>query len=329
MAITGLDRLAAPFTAGKGVILTLHHVTPVAPAHFPENAGLAITPDFLDRTLGLLARLGYAIVPLDAVPDFLAEGGGPRFAAITIDDGYRDTLDHALPILVRHGAPFTLFVCPGFADRQAPLWWLDLEEALMRLDRIRLDLPDGAFLADARNEAEKHAAFRALYWRLRRLDEPSLRAGAASLSSAAGIDQLARTERLCLDWEGLRRVAAAPLATIGAHTLTHPRLATLSEAEARAEMAGSRERIRAELGVEALHFAYPVGDPASAGERETALARELGFRSGVTTLPGVLGARHAACLHALPRVSVNGLFQREGYLRTLLSGLPFVFGRTG
>jgi peptidoglycan/xylan/chitin deacetylase (PgdA/CDA1 family) len=325
MAASGLDRLAAPFLAGRGVILTLHHVMPVAPAHFPENAGLAITPDFLDRVLRLLARLDYAIIPLDALPSRLAGEGSGRFAAITIDDGYRDTLLHALPVLKRHSAPFTLFVCPGFAERTAPLWWLDLEEAVMRLDRLRLDLPSGAFVADVTTDTAKHGAFRALYWHLRRLSEPDLRAGVAHLCMAAGIDPLARTERLCLDWQGLREIAAEPLATIGAHTMTHPRLATLPEAEARAEMAESRARIRDELALEARHFAYPVGDPASAGARDFRLARELGFASAVTTSPGVIAARHARALHALPRISVNGLFQREGYVRALVSGLPFLF----
>lgn len=328
MGFAGLDRLAAPFCAGRGVILTFHHVTPVAVARFPENAGLAIEPAFLDVTLGLLARLGYEIVPLDAVPERLARPG-PRFAALTFDDGYRDTLTHALPILARHQAPFTLFVCPGFAERTAPLWWLDLEEAVMRLDRFSLDLPDGGFVMRAESEAAKLRAFRALYWRLRRFDEPTLRGAVARLCRVAGIDPLARVARLCLDWRGLAEIARHPLASIGAHTLTHPRLAKLPEAQARAEVLGSRTRIAAELRVETRHFAYPVGDPTSAGARDYAMIRAAGFATGVTTILGPLHARHAAMPEALPRLSVNGLFQSEASLRTLLSGLPFAFSRGG
>ncbi|MDX3810325.1 MAG: polysaccharide deacetylase, partial [Bosea sp. (in: a-proteobacteria)] len=39
--------------------------------------------------------------------------------------------------------------------------------------------------------------------------------------------------------------------------------------------------------------------------------------------PGHLFAEHADHLHALPRVSLNGLHQNEAALRALLSGLPF------
>ena len=55
--------------------------------------------------------------------------------------------------------------------------------------------------------------------------------------------------------------------------------------------------------------------------REVELAREAGFISAVTTRHGVLQPGHAAHLHALPRISINGNFQRVGYVRTLLSGL--------
>ena len=65
------------------------------------------------------------------------------------------------------------------------------------------------------------------------------------------------------------------------------------------------------------------GDPGSAGPRDFALAAEAGFESAVTTRPGHLLPEHAGHLHALPRVSLNGLHQNEAALRALLSGLPF------
>lgn len=322
----GLDRALASRTRGRGVILTFHHVRPEALSRLPENAGLSITPDFLEAVILLLRRLDYDILPLGALAAGLADPAPARpVAVLTFDDGYRDNRDFALPVLRHHGAPFTLFVCPGFAERSAPLWWLDLEEAVLKLERIRLALPGGDFEAHATDQAAKLALLRALYWRLRECDEPALLAAVASLAHEAGVDQAARVAALCMDWDELRDFAAEPLATIGAHTLSHPRLAKLGEEEARVEIAGSRDRILSELGIDARHFAYPVGDPGSAGPRDHALAREAGFATAVTTVPGVL--RPGAALHALPRLSVNGLFQKERYLRALISGVPFVLKR--
>jgi peptidoglycan/xylan/chitin deacetylase (PgdA/CDA1 family) len=123
-----------------------------------------------------------------------------------------------------------------------------------------------------------------------------------------------------MHWHELSELAADPLVTIGAHTVNHPRLRTAREAVARHEMAESASRIEAVLGIRPAHFAYPFGDPTSAGPREFALARELGFKTAVTTRPGVLFPEHREHLTALPRISLNGEFQRLRYLRVLTSG---------
>jgi peptidoglycan/xylan/chitin deacetylase (PgdA/CDA1 family) len=47
---------------------------------------------------------------------------------------------------------------------------------------------------------------------------------------------------------------------IGAHTVTHPRLTELAEADARAEMKSCRDQIQDRIGKRAVTFAYPYGD---------------------------------------------------------------------
>ena len=80
------------------------------------------------------------------------------------------------------------------------------------------------------------------------------------------------------------------------------------------------ERIEASLALRPEHLSYPVGDATSAGPREFRIAAELGFKTAVTTRPGVLFPEHGAHLTALPRISLNGEFQQSRYLRVLLSG---------
>jgi peptidoglycan/xylan/chitin deacetylase (PgdA/CDA1 family) len=106
-------------------------------------------------------------------------------------------------------------------------------------------------------------------------------------------------------------------------------LAKHDEAAARQEIAASKSVIEERLGRPVRHFAYPVGDPTSAGAREFRLAREAGFATAVTTRPGHVFPGHVAHLHALPRVSVNGLFQSEAAMRSLLSGVPFLMFNRG
>ena len=124
-----------------------------------------------------------------------------------------------------------------------------------------------------------------------------------------------------MDWQELGELAADPLCTIGAHTVNHKMLMKMADdAAVRAEMDMSRAVLEAALGQRPQHLAYPVGDPTSAGPREFRIAAELGFKTAVTTRPGVLFKAHRDHLTALPRISVNGEFQQQRYLKVLMSG---------
>jgi peptidoglycan/xylan/chitin deacetylase (PgdA/CDA1 family) len=125
---------------------------------------------------------------------------------------------------------------------------------------------------------------------------------------------------LCMGWDELATLAADPLVTFGAHTVNHPILTKLDDKAARAEMASSRDVITAALGTRPAHLAYPVGDRLAAGPREFRMAQELGFKTAVTTRPGVVFRKHAEHLTALPRISLNGNFQSPRYAKVLISG---------
>lgn len=326
---TRLHHMLAPLTRGRGAILTLHHVRPWRGDAFAPNRLLEVEPAFLDAALGRIAALGYDLVDLDEALLRLGRSDARPFVALTFDDGYRDNVEHALPILERRGAPFTLFVTTGFAERTARLWWVELEEAVRALDAVTVPLEGAAFILPSRSPEDKQAAFAALYWRLRNGSEARLLGVIADLMRQAGLSSPAIADRLCLDWVGIEALAGHPLCTIGAHTLTHPMLAKHGAGEARREMAESRRIIEARTGRPARHLSYPVGDPSSAGPREFAIAEDLGFASAVTTRPGTLFAAHDAHRHALPRLSLNGHWQTLDSVEVLLSGAPLALWNRG
>lgn len=330
---TGLHRLAAPFARGAGAILMFHRVRPALARDFAPNRLLEITPEFFDSVLTLLAELGFDIVSLDAALCRLGQRQEQKkekekekqrpFAVLTFDDGTRDTRDFALPILERHGAPFTLYVTTGFADRSARLWWVELEEAIRRLPQIAVEIGGESLIWPARNAQEKTAAFNDLYHHLIAGPEDRLLDVIARLGTEAGLKSDALVDDLCLDWDGIETLAQHPLCTIGVHTLTHARLAQHGADVVRRELVESRRSIEAHIGKAARHLAYPVGDASSASAREFAIAKDLGFASAVTTRPGMIFPQHRAELTALPRLSINGNWQSLGAVEILLSGAPF------
>jgi peptidoglycan/xylan/chitin deacetylase (PgdA/CDA1 family) len=178
---------------------------------------------------------------------------------------------------------------------------------------------------DCRTVHEKRAIYASIYAWLRRLPtEEEVRRVIRELSRRYQIDIAEFCEDLCMTWDELAALASDPLVTIGAHTVNHVMLKKVTEKAARTEMEMSRSVIAASLGVRPQHLAYPVGDPTSAGPREFQIAQELGFKTAVTTRPGVLFRQHRNHLTALPRISVNGEFQRMRYLRVLMSGAATV-----
>jgi peptidoglycan/xylan/chitin deacetylase (PgdA/CDA1 family) len=314
--------LMRPFVGGVGVILTLHHVRPPRFDRFQPNRLLEVTPSFLDDVLGWLRRCRVDLISLDEMYRRLVEGDTRRrFVCVTIDDGYRDTLDWAHPILRRHRVPFAVYIPTSFPDRLGELWWLALEAVVARSKRINLLIDDQERGFECATVADKRHLFDQLYRYLRNLKtEEEVRRVVRDLAGRYQVDIAAFCEELCMDWDELTKLASDPLVTIGAHTVNHVMLAKVPEKSARSEMEMSRAVIEASLGVRPGHLSYPVGDPTSAGPREFRIAAELGFKTGVTTRPGVIFREHRKHLTALPRISLNGEHQQMRYVRVLLSG---------
>lgn len=325
LGASGVTRALSPAFRGLGAIFMLHHIRPGGAAKgFAPNAGLEVTPEFLDAAISHVRARGYDIVPLDEAARRIAAGGdGPPFAVFTIDDGYRDNAEIAWPVFRAHDCPFTIFVCTGLIDGTLELWWRVLEEAIAEADEITATLDGEILTLPARDAAEKRAAFATLYWPVRTMGEHAQRRWIADFAEMHGIDMMARCRAAAMSWEEVAAIARDPLCTIGAHTVNHFALARLSRDEAAHEAAQSRDRLADVTGEPPRFFAYPYGDPDSAGAREFALMAELGFEAAVTTRKGVIQARHAHQLTALPRVSLNGLYQDVASLDALISGVPF------
>jgi peptidoglycan/xylan/chitin deacetylase (PgdA/CDA1 family) len=321
---SGAHRLASQYLAGFGAILTFHRVRPATTDAFQPNRLLEITPEFLEEVIASVREAGIDVVSLDeAHRRLVTSDRSRRFVALTFDDGYRDNLEFAWPVLKRHEAPFTLFVASAFADGRGELWWAALEKAIARHPSIEVELDGVERVFDCATPRAKQQAFDAIYVHLRSCTtEDDLRRPVREIAFGYGVDMANQCGELCMGWDELAEMAADPLVTIGAHTVSHPILAKLPAEAVRAEMAGSVRRIEEKLGVRPAHFSYPVGGPDAAGPREFVIAGEVGFKTAVTTHPGVLFANHARHLHALPRISVNGEFQRRRYIDVLLSGAP-------
>src|SRR4051812_23314913 len=246
---SGAHYLLRPIFAGVGVIFMLHHVRPRREAVFQPNHHLEVAPEFLRAMLAHLRNLDIDIVTPDEVHQRLEEGNfARRFACFTLDDGYRDNRDFALPVMREFDAPLTVYVASDFAEGNGRLWWVALERVLAKASSIEVPMGGVVTRFETSTPVAKQAAFDRLHDWLRTLPgEHDMQREISALCTRHDVDESKIARDLCMSWHELKPFAGDSLVTIGAHTITHCNLAKQTEATATFEMTTGRTRIEAEL----------------------------------------------------------------------------------
>jgi peptidoglycan/xylan/chitin deacetylase (PgdA/CDA1 family) len=296
-----LSGLAAPLRdrlGGIGAILLLHEI------HDDVRSELmtGCSPAQLAEVVTTLRRDGWDIVSIDEALRRIAEPRpGRPFAVLTFDDGYRDNLTRALPILRRLEAPLTVYVPTGAPTRELYAWWLALRVLIRSHDHIVVDGMERSFsCGDLGGKIEALKTVSAwVHEDYRRKDR------LAPVFAAYGISLPSVANDYFMSGDELRDFAGDPLVTIGAHTTSHAALSTLDADEVRREMADNRSYLEQLLGRAIVHFAYPYGDARACGAREAGSARALGFQSAVIVEASPIFGEHRTDLHSLPRIAVR------------------------
>jgi peptidoglycan/xylan/chitin deacetylase (PgdA/CDA1 family) len=273
----GLARRAFP-------ILTYHRVNDHRDPFFA-----ALPTDVLEAQARHLAR-HYAVLSVEELVDRMSLGTLPRnAAAITFDDGYRDTLTHAAPILARHGLAATVFLATGFVGTTDMPWHDRLASAFKLSARATVISPSGEELVIESREG-RLAALAETRAQLKTLGEEQFRRAFNQLLEGLGASDHRAAENAMLSWDEVRSLRGQGF-VIGAHTVSHPILSRVSPERARAEILGSREMIQGACGVAPRSFAYPNGRPADYTAEVVDIVRAAGFSCAVTTRFGLNTAR--------------------------------------
>jgi peptidoglycan/xylan/chitin deacetylase (PgdA/CDA1 family) len=320
--LSGYARLVERRAGGAGAILRFERVRPARSVAFQPRRAHGITPEFLDRTIGALKRWKFDIVGMDEVFRRAVSLKQPRrFVCLTFDGATRDLMTFGYPVLAKHGVPFTVYVPTAFPDGLGEAWWLALEAVIARSDRIALvmDRVEKRFeVADLDGKVRLHDFL--LGW-LRSLGPEDLSAAINDLCRRYSVDLAGLSREASMDWDDLATLAADPNATIGSMTVNAPVLSSLKDAAAAREIAMGKAVAQAAFHRDIKHFAYPFGDRASFNRQHVVLAREAGFVTAVTALPGVVLAEGRSNLHALPRIAWDGRQHSLRAMRVMLSGV--------
>ena len=254
---------------GSLVVLMYHRVLPKdSPVRVREEPGMYVSPETLDLHLTELKRR-FELVHLDEWLRRAREGLPlPRLAcAITFDDGWRDNHEFALPVLVKHNAPATIFLVSSYIGTAQRFW---PNRLMSLLDKAfagpgSVDFPEplrgivepvlmqarrrGVLLADDVDRVIQGA---------KGLREEQIR----SLVKEAGTSCGDPTEDAeILSRSEVAQMAATGLVRFGSHTMTHLRLGgRIASQELEREIAGSRSQLLDILGQDIDLFCYPNGE---------------------------------------------------------------------
>lgn len=238
--------------------------------------------------------------------------------AITFDDGYRDLYAQAFPILRKYEIPATIFLVAGAVETGQTLWYDRVFLALQAFPgdilELELDRPT-RFLLGSR--ANRIAVAQEIVRRLRLLPDARRRECCAALEKRVTVPEQELAGHM-LTWEQIHEMNWAGI-TWGSHSVTHSVLGQLSPTEVEWELRESKQILETRLGCAVEDFAFPFGQPRDCGVVAAATLARCGYRSAVTTVPGINTA--GANLYALHRVQIG----EERHLATFAFQLNQLF----
>jgi peptidoglycan/xylan/chitin deacetylase (PgdA/CDA1 family) len=262
------------------LVLAWHNVEPTW--CFPATRGAG--------TRGLQAQLAFLRRAANVVPlaDALAALGRgdplpPRAVALTFDDGYRDQLHLAVPMLERLGLPATFFLVPGLLEGTVQAWWEQLAWIFTRATRESV-VWEGRTVG-LRSPTERRTSSVAVLEKLKRRDRPGRDAALEELLDRCAPDGKLEEQAAFLDWDDARRLARRGFA-VASHSLVHSILAEEPGPEQEKDLVTSRRRLQRELDLPVDLLAYPNGRQEDYNRVTVAAAARAGYSHALTTVEG-------------------------------------------
>jgi peptidoglycan/xylan/chitin deacetylase (PgdA/CDA1 family) len=245
----------------------------------------------------------------------------PWPALLTFDDGYRDNLTTALPILRQLNLPSLIFLTTTHLDDGRPFYWDQVAFCFQHapLGDLSLPLLGRVFLTDPGREGLL------MEWmaKSKNVMEDEKAEAVRQLPVAMGLDiPSQRFRELILTWDETKRLPPLGMA-LGAHTRSHPILSKLPYNKAIDEIAGSRADIEARTGQAVCSFAYPNGHRTDFSESLERGITELGLETAFTLITGASSLRKIRQRPtAIRRIMISHKDDLRRFAFKLMSGLP-------
>jgi peptidoglycan/xylan/chitin deacetylase (PgdA/CDA1 family) len=328
----GILRFLRWYNRNRILILYLHSVVDLKEMPWrPLRTPFSI--DLLRRQLEIISR-HYTWLTLDDAVEMLAGQKPlvPNGIVLTFDDGYRNNMSIALPVLERYSIKPVFYVATGMLNNRMPYWFERLDFAIQQLrEPTQVDLQGRSFhfqpgdrdslresYAALRQAAKKHFDNdRQFYEFFNNMSDRLEKSSGKALAAIQAGDPCSET----LSDDDLRSLSTSGRATVGSHTVDHFRLDTVDEELCADELTRAKKYIEEVTGTVCRHFCYPNGNWNRSVADAVAAA---GYDSAVTTADGFNSVGDD--LYSLKRLHMPQSSDAERLL-LFMSGLSQLKGR--
>jgi peptidoglycan/xylan/chitin deacetylase (PgdA/CDA1 family) len=242
--------------------------------------GLLVSQRTFRRHLEQAQAAGFDLVSLTDALEVMAGSRTARrdLLVVTFDDGYRDVVRYAAPVLRQMGVPATCYLATGLVGT-GRRFDHDRLHHLLRLAVQQKARPEGEPAAALVASAATGSLSAALDQFIAQYSRPALLEALDQLERALAGGELLPADGELMSWDEARQLTRDGL-TLGAHTENHAVLTLLDQRRAEEDIRASKQTIERETGQRVLDFAYCNGWYSRELIR---LLAAQGFRSAVTT----------------------------------------------
>ncbi len=252
----------------------------------------------------------FDIITIEDIPNIKKDRN--NYATISFDDGYKDNIDYALPILEKYNIKASFYIVTNCIDFNTPTWTYILDylftHTLCQSIQLNFDfLPHTMRDVSFKQINSKIEYAKKLKPILKTLNHSQRSKILKEISLAFNDVEL---PKIMMNWDDLRKLYTLGH-NIGSHTVTHSMLGTMDhEDDIRYELTTSRKRIKEELGFFPNSISYPIG---SYNQKVIDNSKKVGYTIGIAVKQDIYQSTKDN-IFEIPRIELYN----ESWLKTYL-----------
>ncbi|MFA6149741.1 MAG: polysaccharide deacetylase family protein [Chitinophagaceae bacterium] len=241
------------------------------------------------------------------------ENASKPLCAMVFDDGYKDFIEYALPVLSKYNVPSSMYVVSSCVESQLPPWTYQLDYCFNHSGKLSFDLETSLLPENLKNTNWNSAQERINFGKtlkpfLKKIPDQNRRHITAQIIASA--DDVKIPDNLLMTWKEINQIIAEGV-EVGSHTHTHPLLAKIeSEAIIKEELNESFRLIKQNCNIEPYTISYPIG---SYNASVMKLSQEAGYKIGLA-VDQKFYSTESDDIFSIPRVELYN----ENWIKTSL-----------